>query len=56
MVIPVAQVCGFVVGDENSSPRLMCMYASTKNNEAPFMWRNREFHPLVTSREMCITE
>jgi len=20
------------------------------------MWRNREFHPLVTSREMCMTE
>jgi len=56
IVIPVAQVCGFVAGEENRSPRLMCIYASRKNSEAPFMCRNREFHPLLTSREMCMTE
>jgi len=56
MIIPVVQVCGFVVGDENKRPRLMCVYTRRKNTEAPFMCRNRDPHPIETSREMCMTE
>jgi len=37
IIMPVVQVSGFVAGDEKRSPRPICMYASTKNREAPFM-------------------
>lgn len=33
----------------------MCMKMHTKNNEAPFACSVRNSHPLLTSRQMCLT-
>lgn len=53
--IPEIQV-SFLLKEENIIPRLIWMKIIKKKKDAPFIWKNRNIHPWITSRVMWIVD